>query len=196
VPLLIANPTVSLAPSATTIVGGGAPVTLTIGSVAGFNNAVNFSCSGLPAYSACSFSPAYAEVAPGDPAPIAFTIVINQPPAIAVPASIGALPRIQGRPALAAAISLALLLPALLFGLARRTQGRSLAGFSATRLSTLAAFLLLSGLAAALSGCSTTSATYTTPAGTSTVTVNATITVANQVNPSPAASLQLQLTVP
>lgn len=196
VALLIANPTVNLVPSATTVVGGGAPVTLTIGSIAGFNNAVNFSCSGLPMYAACSFSPAYAEVGPGNAAPISFSIVIDQPPVIAVPAAIGAQAGIAGRPKIAAALSLVLLLPALLFGFARRSNGRSLAGFSATRLSTLAAFLLLTGLGITLSGCGSTNASYITPAGTSTVTVNATITVPNQVNPSPAATLQLQLTVP
>jgi len=196
VPLLIANPTVSLTPSASSIVGGGNPITITVGSIAGFNNAVNFSCSGLPAYSACSFSPAYAEVSPGDPTPVAFSVVINQPPVIAVPASMAALPRLPGHPALAAAASLLLLLPALLFGFARRSQGRCIAGFSATRLSAIAAFVLLTGLAATLSGCGNSVASYTTPAGNSTVTVNATITVPNQVNPSPAATVQLQLTVP
>jgi hypothetical protein len=206
VPLLIANPTIAMVPSANTLLGDGAPITLSINSIAGYTGAVDFSCTGLPAYSACSFSPAYAQVSPTNNAPVLFSVVINQPPVIAVPAGMGASANLPGRPALAACITLCLLLPGLLFGLARRAGAKTIAGFSVMRLLSFIAFVLLTGGAVALSGCGNSStASYLTPKGTSTITLSATVTVVNPnpppsgppdvVNPPPAVSIPIQLTV-
>jgi len=64
------------------------------------------------------------------------------------------------------------------------------------RLSLVLAFLLLTGAATALSGCGTSNGTFITPAGTSTITLNATTGTATATTPQPAATLQIQLTVP
>jgi sugar lactone lactonase YvrE len=195
-PVLITNPTILMTASANSIIGGGAPITVTLTEVAGFNGAADFSCSNLPKYAACSFSPAYAAVAYGVPAAISFQVVIDQPPVIAVPAGIGAVPHLPGRGALAAFLALFLLLPSLLFGYARRAHRGSTRRLSVMRLSLVLAFLLLTGAATALSGCGTSNGTFITPAGTSTITLNATTGTATATTPQPAATLQIQLTVP
>jgi sugar lactone lactonase YvrE len=195
-PLLVTNPTLLMTASANTIIGGGAPITITLTEVAGFNGAADFSCSNLPQYAACSFSPAYAAVAYGVPAAISFEVVINQPPVIAVPAGIGAIPHLPGRGAIATFLALFLLLPSLLFGYARRANRGSTRRLSVMRLSLTAAFLLLTGAATGLGGCGTTSGTFTTPAGTSTITLNALTGTATATAPQPAATLKIQLTVP
>ncbi len=199
--LLITNPTILMTASSNTITGGGAPITITLVEVAGFNGAADFSCSNLPQYAACSFSPAYAAVAYGVPAAISFQVVINQPPAIAVPAGIAAVPHLPGRGALAAFLALLLLLPSLLFGYARHANRGSARRLSVMRLSLLLAALLLTGAATSLSGCGTSTGSFTTPAGTTTITLNATTGAATTgaataTAPQPAATLQISLTVP
>ncbi len=196
VALLITNPTILMTASSNTVVGGGAPITVTLTAVAGFNGAADFSCSNLPQYAACSFSPAYAAVAYGVPAAISFEVVIDQPPVIAVPAGIGAVPHLPGRSGLAAFLALFLLLPSLLFGYARRADRGSTRRLSLTRLSLVAAFLLLTGAATALGGCGTSTGSFTTPAGTSTITLNAITGASTATAPQPAATLQIQLAVP
>ena len=196
-PLLVTNPTISMKASSNSITGGGAPITVTLTEVAGFNGAADFSCSGLPQYAACSFSPAYAAVAYGVPAAISFQVVINQPPVIAVPASVGAIPHLPGRGPLTAFLALFLLLPSLLFGYARHANRGSLRRLSITRLSLILAFLLLTGATSGLSGCGTSTGTFTTPAGTTNITLSATTGGAvTGTAPQPAATLQISLTVP
>lgn len=201
VPLLISNPTVLFTTSATTIIGGGPAIAVLVSSVAGFASTADLSCSGLPQYAACSFSPAYAAVAPSLPATLSFQVVIDQPPVIAVPGSLAAIPG-TGASKLAIALGALLFLPSLLFGWNRVAKPSRTRGL---RLSLLFAILALTGaVAATLSGCSTSTATYTTPAGTTTITLNAITTAAGaggsnpipDPNPTPAATLKLQLTVP
>jgi sugar lactone lactonase YvrE len=180
--LLITDPTIAMTTTATTILGGGAPVTLTVASVAGFNNAADLACSGLPAYSACSFSPAYAFAAPGTPATVTLSVVVNQPPLIA-PTNAGISFSGQGR--LGIATVALLLLPLLLLG--RRRGIRLRPG--------LFALLLSFGCIAGLVGCgSGSSANFRTPTGTTTLTVTSTITT-GAISPPPAQTLMLQLKV-
>ena len=195
IPLLIANPTILLTPSATTVTGGGSAITVTVSSIAGFSAAVNFSCGGLPQYAACSFGPPYASVGPSNPAPTLFQVVINQPPVIAVPAGIGTLPK--GRGTLTTLFAVLFLLPVVVLAYARRANGNALSLLSTMRLHSVIGLLLIGGCAALIGGCSTASSgNFTTPAGTSTITFNAITTVAGQTNPPAAASIQLQLIVP
>jgi hypothetical protein len=192
IPLLIANATISLTTSSSSLTAGGSPVTITIAPIAGYNGAVDLSCSGLPQYAACSFAPPYVEIAPGNPAQVQFLVVINQPPVIVVPSSIGAAPHLLGHDRLAAVLAAFLLLPSLLFGYSRR---RFVKVFSTGRIFYVVAFLLLTGFTLTLSACmGSSTASFTTPKGTSTITVSGTIGT-KLPNPPPAASLQLQLTV-
>lgn len=195
-PLLISNASVVLSASANSITGGTGTITLTVTSVAGFTGAADFTCSGLPAYSACSFNPAYVNIPSGvNSASVTFSVAINQPPAIAVPGAVGGIAHLPGRPALAAFLTLFLLLPTLLLAFARRSQRASGIRFSAMRLSTLIAFVLLTGCAVALSGCGSGNGSFDTPAGTTTITVGAVISVAGQTSPPPASTIQIQLNV-
>jgi sugar lactone lactonase YvrE len=203
VALLISYPTIGTSASTLNIVGGGAPVTITFASIAGFGasggtgtgspNTVSLTCAGLPQYATCSFQPAYAVVEPGTPVNVLMSVVINQPPVIAPgSASIGTLPTRPGSVSLKGILLSVLLLPPLLFG--RRGTRK---GILALRGSTVLACLLLSACFAALSGCGTsTGAAFTTPKGTSKFTVTATI-ASNPVapNPPPAQTLTFNLTV-
>jgi hypothetical protein len=178
-------------------VGGSGTLTLTVVPVAGFVGAADFTCSGLPAYSTCSFNPAYVDLPSGaTSASVTFSVAINQPPAIAVPGAVGGLAHLPGRPALAAFLTLFLLLPTLLLAYARRSQRAAGSRFSTMRLTTLIAFVLLTGCAAALSGCGTGSATFNTPAGTTNITVGAVISGTGNTAPTPASTVQIQLNVP
>jgi sugar lactone lactonase YvrE len=201
--LLIANPTVMLTASSSTVVGGGAAISVTVSAVAGFSGAVDFSCSNLPQYSACSFNPAYAEITPTSPSTLAFTVAINQPPVIAVPGAAGlALGSRRGSVWVKAA-TLCLLISTLLFAWIAPARRKSLGRWSAT-----ASLMLVTVFGVALlglSGCSTSTASYLTPAGTTTITLNAFITQATSTptggtptptnTATPAATLPIQLTV-
>jgi len=191
--LLISAPTVGLAASATGIIGGGPAISITVSSIAGFTGTVDLACAGLPSYSACAFSPAYENIAPGQSGTTLFQVSIDQPPPIAVT---GASIAPTGKLGLTAIL---LLLPSLAFGYTRLRHQRSI-----LRLSAIIAFLVLCGCAAAtLSGCSSSTATYTTPAGTSTLTINALANAAGAAGstpvadpiPAPAASIPVPLTV-
>lgn len=203
VPLLISNATVTMAASSTDITGGGPPVTLTFGPVAGFGQnasepgTVSLACSGLPKYATCSFSPAFVIFPKGSTTPqtVALTVVINQPPPIAPStAGLGAIPHLPGRPGLQAFIGLCLFVPGILLGLARKRVWRSRNSVWRT---TLVLLLMLGACIAGTSGCNSTSGTvFTTPAGTSHFTVTATITPSTAApNPPPAQTLQFTLTV-
>ena len=102
---------------------------------------------------------------------------------------------LPGRRALTFLLALAFLLPSLLLGYARRSNRMLIRLLAATRLSVAVAFLLLAGCVAALSGCGSTTAAFTTPKGTDTITVNAIATVAGSTTPAATASIQLNLTV-
>jgi sugar lactone lactonase YvrE len=201
-PLLIANPTVTLTASAANVTGNGAAISVTVSALAGFTGAVDFSCSNLPAYAACSFNPAYSQISPTSPATVSFAIVINQPPPIAVPGAAGvSLSHPRGTAWLLTAVGC--LLPMLLFGWVAPSRRKSLSRWAATvNLILVAAFgLALFGL----TGCgSNTTASFNTPKGTSTITLNAFITQAPPSGsgtptpnntPTPAATLPIQLTV-
>jgi sugar lactone lactonase YvrE len=199
VALLISNPTISMTTTATTIIGGGPAITLNFTSVSGFNDTADLSCAGLPKYAACAFAPAYVKVSSTQPGQVALSVVINQPPVIAVPGSMGGLGAGQGSGRAGIVLSMLLLLPSALAGFwlrGRRRRSARFAGFALTLL------LLLGASVSGLSGCGGTStASYATPKGTTALTVNATISIPNPTgpgyipNPPPAQSLQLQLIV-
>jgi sugar lactone lactonase YvrE len=162
--VVVATPTIGLAPAATSITSTtGAPgsTTISVTSYAGFQGAVVFACSGLPANATCIFNPAILTLIAsntGSPAsvPVLSTVLsipISQPPLV-TPTAI---------------TPWAALLLLLAFLRLRRVQraGKMLGG-------SLAALLLLIGLATGLSGCG--SAGFVTPNGTSTITVTATAT--------------------
>lgn len=196
-PLLISNPTILIVPASNTIVGGGPADALTIYSVAGFGmqnaaaGVVDFGCSGLPLYSSCSFSPAFAQVTPTTPEVIQLSVVINQPPVIAVPGGLDFLPRMHGHPWLQALLAALFLFPAALagFGLRGRKSSRL---FLAGRVAMIALLLLCS--TTVFTGCSHLNATYNTPTGTTTLLVSGTIST-GAVNPPPAQTISLQLIV-
>ncbi|MGD0859610.1 MAG: Ig-like domain repeat protein [Terracidiphilus sp.] len=203
VPLLISNATITMAASSTDITGGGSPVTLAFGPVAGFGQnasepgTVSLACSGLPEYATCSFSPAFVTFPTGSTTPqtVALTVVVNQPPPIAPSAAgLAAIPNLPGRPGLQALIGLCLFVPGVLLGLARKRAGR---GRNSVWGTTLVLLLMLGACIAGTSGCGSTSGTvFTTPAGTSNFTVIATITPSTAApNPPPAQTLQFTLTV-
>ena len=188
--LLITNPTAQITSSAAAITGGGSPVTLTLTSIAGFGTvsgttgAVDLGCTGLPAYSTCSFSPSVGLTFPGTPGTVTLKVVVNQPPVIAVPAGIASLPNVRGlRGVLLAAL---LLSPAAL--LLRRRRVLLSRG--------LLCLLLLAGSATLFSGCGNGTASFTTPRGTTTINVTATIGApSGSSTPVVAQSLPLQLVV-
>jgi sugar lactone lactonase YvrE len=188
--LLISNPTAQITSSASTLTGGGPPVTLTLTSVAGFGTAsgttgaVDLACTGLPAYSTCSFSPSVGLTFPGTPGQVQLKVVVNQPPVITVPAGIASLPKLGGlRGVLLAAL---LLSPAALLLRRRRTL------FSRG----LLCLLLFTGCATLFSGCGSGTTSSTTPKGTTTIQVTATIgALSGSTTPVVAQSLPLQLVV-
>jgi len=202
--LLIANPTVELSATPGTVVANGAAISVTVSAVAGFTGAVDFSCSKLPQYSTCSFNPAYAQISPTSPSTLSFTVAINQPPVIAVPAAIGlSFNNPRGRARLTAATAF-LLLPALLLGWLAPARRRSLGRWSMKANLVLVAVFGLALIG--LSGCGSSSmSSYLTPAGTTTITLNAYITQTTTTaaggtptptnTATPAATLPVQLTV-
>ena len=175
VQVVIAAPgfTVAANPSSLSIAAGSSGMsTITLTPVGGFNGTLNLSCSGLPAYSTCSFSQASLS-ANGSNTPVTTTLTIstdvstvgslrtNQPG----PPFYGALPEL-------AASSLAGL--ALLFGFRRRlSTARSLRGaLCIVAIVALAGIVLVSGCGGGTPMMKTTQ-TSDTPAGISTVVVTA-----------------------
>jgi hypothetical protein len=192
-----------LSVSSTNITGGGAAISVTASAVAGFSGAVDFSCSNLPQYSACSFNPAYALITPTAPSTVAFTVVINQPPVIAVPGAAGLALR-SGRGSFRVmGATVCLLLSTLLFAWVSPRRRKVLGRWSATASVMLVAVFGLALIG--LSGCgSNSAASYLTPKGTTTITLNGYITPTATAtsgtptpnnNPTPAVTLPIQLTV-
>ena len=174
------------------------PISITsvagFGLVSGTTGAIDLACGQLPSYAVCSFSPPVAQVNPTTSAQINLSVLINQPPVIAVPASIGAVSSRPGRSG--ALISLLFMLPAALaaFSLRRRNRGR-LGGLLAKSRTIVTLLFLLGVCTASFTSCGNNStSTYTTPKGTSTLLVNATIS-SGVVNPAPAKTVSLQLIV-
>jgi sugar lactone lactonase YvrE len=197
-PLIISHPTILIVPASNTIIGGGPADVLTIYSVAGFgivsgsNGNIDLSCGGLPQYATCSFINAYATV--NNTAPIttvSLSVLINQPPVIAVPGGLAGLPGMHGHPWMQATLAALFLFPAALagFGLRRRKTSRL---FFAGRMA-LIAFILMASTTV-FSGCSSSKGVYLTPTGTTTLTVSGTISTGS-VNPPPADTISLQLIV-
>ena len=155
-------------------------ITLSVASIAGLTAPVTFSCSGLPAYTVCRFSPAYISLTsstlgiPGAPTAVGLAIQVNVNPGQPVPV-VSQLSKRSG-------IALAVVFGApLLLNLRRR---KLLRGWMA-----LSCFcILLLPMCLAVSGCGAASTTDHTPVGTSTVTVTATSSTAT-------TSLTLNLTV-
>jgi sugar lactone lactonase YvrE len=187
-PLLISNPTIAMTSSATSVTGGGQPVTLSITSIAGFNAAADLGCSGLPQYATCSFSPAYATANSTTPATVTLKVLVDQPPVIAVPSSIFILPSRGG-------VLLLLMIPGLLaaWGL-RRAAKRGTRGLLANG---LLALCVLVASCMVFVGCGTgSSGSYITPAGTTTIQVNATVsTTPPAPNPPVTRAIPLQLVI-
>jgi hypothetical protein len=140
--------------------GGSVSSTLTLTPVGGFNQATTFTCSGLPAYSSCSFSPA--SVTPNGTSASTSTLTISTDVRTA---AVDATPlhrrgETTSLAMLAGGASLGLLL------LRRRRKGLGLPWLMG-----LAIALLLSSAAI---GCGHVATTSKTPAGTSQITVTAT----------------------
>jgi len=157
-------------PSSLTIVAGqSGTTTITLTPTGGFTGTVSLACSGLPAYSTCSFSPTML-TAGSSGAAVTTTLTIETN--VATAASL-ATPetrfRRQNLPSIYAATCLAGI--ALLFGLRRRIMAARRSGLG------LILFTVLCVGSIALSGCgagSSKSSGPKTPAGNSTVTVTAT----------------------
>ncbi len=149
--------TISANPTSLTIQAGqSGTTTLTLTPVNGFDSAVSFACSGLPAESSCSFNPQSVTPSGGKSATTTLTITTTAPTSAAL--------RRAGR---GPQVAYALLLPVLgLVGAVRRKRTR--------RGLHLLGLLVLLGLAMALASCGSSGGGNTgTPAGTNTVTVTA-----------------------
>jgi len=176
-----ANPTIT---ATTTTAGGPASgsTTLTINSYGGWNGILNFTCSGLPAYATCAPYPGYPEGLPSTPgAPVTPTTVdfiINTNVAPTPPTGTGSM--VWWVSGIAGMVLLVLRRRVKQMGYLRAGQLFTLLG----------AVLLLGGSAIGISGCSTSSYSSITPAGTSTVTVK--VSAAQLIpNGNPAGSTYL-----
>ena len=143
-----------------------ATTNISITPVNGFNAAVTFTCSGLPAYASCTFAPA--SVTPsGSPVSSTLTITADMPKTSAM-AALNPLPGRTGSgiPALPAT-GTALVLGALCFaGIGNRKARRNL-------LRCLAVVITLATVTLTVTGCGSSSL-KTTPAGTYNVVISAT----------------------
>ena len=155
-------------------------VTLSVASVAGLTAPVTFSCSGLPTYAVCRFTPAYISLTSSTPSiPVAQTAVglaiqVNVNPGQPAPV-VSQLSKRSG-------IAFAVIFGApLLLNLRRR---KLLRGWMAV----CCFSILLLPMCLVISGCGAVSSTDHTPVGTSTVTVTA-------MSSTATTSLTLNLTV-
>ncbi|MFZ0137241.1 MAG: choice-of-anchor tandem repeat GloVer-containing protein [Candidatus Sulfotelmatobacter sp.] len=157
--------TVSASPTSLTIAAGqSGTATFTVAPENGFDSAVSFACSGLPAEASCSFSPQTVTPSGGKSATTTLTITTTAPKS-------AALRRAERGPQSAYAF----LLPGLALALVGAVRGRR-----TRRGLRLLGLLVLLGLA--LASCSSSGGgsgsggNAGTPAGTSTVTVTAGVT--------------------
>jgi hypothetical protein len=192
-PLIISNPTTVTTTSSNTIIGGGS-VTLTLYSVSGYNNTADLSCTGLPAYAVCSFNPPYLQIQPDMPQTVQLTVLINQPPLIAVPGSLGALPNMRGFGRYGWLGMLLFLLPVVVGCVRLQRAGRGLPG---RLLSVAFLLLMLGGCTAVFSGCGNSNGTqsYLTPKGTSTIHVLVTLSTQPNPTPNPPAAQTIPFTL-
>jgi len=148
--------TITASPATATIEQGDrAYITLTVTGNQAFAGTVSFACSNLPAYAACTFTPASISGSGNALLMIA-----------ASGAAVGELRNPLG--GTVGTVFAALFLPVLLLGgLTRRNLGK-------TSRKLLLIFVMLTGLCAAglVSGCGNSEGSVTTPAGTSTLTIN------------------------
>jgi sugar lactone lactonase YvrE len=181
-PLIISNPTTVTTTSSNTITGGGPAVTLTLYSISGYANTADLSCTGLPAYAVCSFNPPYVAISPGKPQVVQLSVLINQPPVIAVPGALGALPNGRGFGRYGWLVMLLFLLPVVVGCVRLQRAGR---GLPNRLLSVAFLLLMLGGCTAVFSGCGNGNSTqsYLTPKGQS--TMNVLVTLSTQPNPTP-----------
>jgi hypothetical protein len=164
-PLIITVPTFTLAMTASSVTSSATSpgsTTITATSESGFTGTVDFVCSGLPAHATCQFIPDVLVLTQASSSPIVvpplptkLTVLVNQAP-IVTPTGIfwwsG------------------LLLGLSLFGLASNRNARR------RLLMQCAAVCVLLASLAGVSGCGTGTAIFTTPTGSSTVTVTAVAT--------------------
>jgi hypothetical protein len=192
-PLIISNPTTITTTSSSTIVGGGGPVTLTLYSISGYANTADLSCTGLPAYAVCSFNPPYVQITPDIPATVQLSVLINQPPVIAVPGAFGALPNMRGFGRYGLLVLLLFLLPVVVGCVRLQRASR---GMPSRMLSVAFLLLMLGGCTAVFSGCGGTSTqSYTTPKGTSTINVLVTLSTQPHPTPNPPAAQTIPFTL-
>ena len=171
---------VSLSPATLTLASGNSgSTTVTVASAFGFSSATTFTCSGLPANAACSFSPA--SVMPASDGTVSTMLTITTVSRSAMLA----LPQEGG----GSRIAYGLLFPVLLSPLAligrRRKTGLAACGRLLLIVCATALFLVASGCGGSSPNTTTASPTGT-PAGTSSVTVTASSGTVTQT-----ASLQL-----
>jgi hypothetical protein len=162
------NPTITAAANGGPSSGS---TTLSINSYGGWSGILNFTCSGLPKYASCNPYPGYPSGIPSSPTAVAtptsvdFIINTNQTPIKSTGSMIWWVSGILGF---------------MLLVMRRRVK---LSGYlRAGQLFTLlGAALLLTGSAIGMSGCSTSTYTYITPAGS--YTINVAVSAA-QLNPA------------
>ena len=160
---------VSLSPASGVVSSAGSTsTTLSVVPSAGFNQPVTFSCSGLPTYSTCTFSPSTVTPA-GATATTSLSIQTG------VAQSISQMDTPLKSSGMGRGLTMSSAAALLGLGLFRLRRRRTWAILSVT---------LLAGLACtAITGCGGTNAAYRTPSGTTTVTVSATSgTVTQTVN--------------
>jgi len=162
---------VSASPASLTVKRGqSGSSTITVTAIGGFNGAVNFSCSGLPSLSACTFTPA--SITPGaSPATSTLSVSTTAPSAFYAP-------RFRPRPPLNSyrtwAFALAALAALLRLLLGFRSGRRIFAAASRPRHLALMALLLFLALAVLQAACGGGGGSPGTPVGTFTVTVTGT----------------------
>lgn len=149
---------VSVDPTSLTIVAGqSGTATFTVTPVNGFNSAVSFACTGLPAEAACSFNPTSVTPSGGNPATSTLTVTTT-----AASSALRGLRPSPVRPIYA------FVFPglAMVFGISvrRRQVRRGLQIFGV---------VILLALASGLTSCSSSSKNAGTPVGTSTASVTA-----------------------
>jgi hypothetical protein len=169
-----AAPSFSIAISPTSLTltqGATGTATVTATSVNGFNQAANFSCSGLPQFTTCSFSPTSVTPAANGTASSTLTIMTD-----VATAQLDRAP--QMGPSHENTVGLALVGGVGLLAMFRR---RRIFLKHARLTSFVLALALLAGIATNIAGCGgNNSAASKTPVGTSTVTVTATAATGSQ----------------
>jgi len=152
-------------PSLTLNSGQSGSVTLTITPVGGFNQAIAFSCAGLPQFSTCTFNPATVTPNGSTPASATLTIATNvKSSSVATNDR-----RNNGRPRTGR-----IWYAGLIMGLGFLFTLRNRHGLAARRVVLLSFMLLALTATLQLTGCSGSGTSTSTPTGSSTITVTTT----------------------